>query len=126
MKTYDDGKDLFSQPPKAMPDSPLVPRTVGQITRGPQTSFAAGDKIIPKLRKLQMDVLRMLATVGSAGLTDLELEEAFGDHGSTYRTRRAELVTAGLVCDTGKKRVQNGRARMVWAVTAAGTAILTP
>lgn len=83
----------------------------------PSTSREAAEKIFAKLRPLQQQVYEVLKSAGPAGLTDLDLEERCGSHGSTYRTRRAELVNdKGLVVDTGRKRMQKGRNRIIWAV----------
>ncbi len=96
----------------------FLDRTPKQITRrtDPSTSFQAADGIIHKLRPLQWKVYETLKAAGSHGLTDLELEERCGSHGSTYRTRRAELAECGLVVDTGRKVIQKGRSRIEWAV----------
>jgi hypothetical protein len=96
-------------------DTPFLPRRPQQLVRhgDPQTSFEAADKVVPKLRLLQRIVYDTLQR-SPLGLTDVELEELCGSHGSTYRTRRAELVELGLVFDTGLTRVINGRKRKVW------------
>jgi hypothetical protein len=61
-----------------------------------------------------------LVKAGTNGMTDFELEEIFGNHGSTYRTRRSELTEQGLIIDTGRTRVQRGRNRIVWAAITGG------
>jgi hypothetical protein len=101
-------KDLFG-------DTPFLPRGPEQITRrsDPHTSFQAGRTVLPRLRELQREVYNVLAKFPD-GLTDLELEEKCGSHGSTYRTRRAELVELGIVIDTGQTRLQRGRNRKIW------------
>jgi len=44
------------------------------------------------------------------------------DHGSTYRTRRRELVDKGLIGDSGRKVRIAGEARhrIVWVITPRG------
>jgi len=82
----------------------------------PPTSHQAAQRVTPKLRPIQQKVLEALRVAGTRGLTDIELEEKCGSHGSTFRTRRSELVTAGLVRDSGTKRYQAGSSRIVWVI----------
>jgi hypothetical protein len=98
-----------------------VDRDPKQLARrtDPTTSFEAGAKIVKKLRSLQLAVLAAHQS-RPAGLTDLELEDQFSDHGSTYRTRRAELVAIGLIRDSGFRKVQAGRKRVIWQITEDG------
>lgn len=94
-------------------------RTADQLTRAgdPETSYSAGAKVLPKLRTLQQAVLD-IHRLHPAGLTDFELEGIAGDHGSTYRTRRAELTELGLLINSGQKRMFGGRQRIVWRIAA--------
>lgn len=93
----------------------------------PVTSHeAAGSITAVKLRESQHAVLRVLGKL-RAGATDETIAEKYYemvafDHGYPYqspsglRTRRAELVKAGLVEDAGKrKRLASGRNAIVWA-----------
>lgn len=84
----------------------------------PSTSHEAAEKIVPKLGDLQRRVLAELRAAGAVGLCDLELETRCGSHGSTFRTRRSELVDLGLVRDSGRKIVLNGRNRVVWVAVS--------
>lgn len=104
-------KDLFGE------QEPMLPRKVKQLVRksDPVTSRQAAEAIIKDLRELQAFVYEQLRFAGREGLTDLELEEACGSHGSTFRTRRTELTQKGLVIDTGRKKMQKGGWRIVWA-----------
>jgi hypothetical protein len=106
-------KDLLGDTPFPEMKSPA------QLTRraDPATSFAAASSVVKKLRPIQEKVLAELRAAGAAGLTDLELEERCGSHGSTFRTRRSELVDAGLVRDSGVKRHQAGSNRIVWVAS---------
>jgi len=79
----------------------------------PHTSHEAAEKIVPKLTKLRQKVYDRLRQA-KFGMTDYELETWFGEHNSTYRTRRSELTEMGLVEDTGETRIIKGRARKVW------------
>jgi hypothetical protein len=67
--------------------------------------------------RLQQEVLAYLRSIHPEGCTDLDLQSVFANHRSTYRTRRAELVDAGLVERIGKIR-QDGANRIVWRATA--------
>jgi hypothetical protein len=98
-------------------DIPFESKEANQITRrsDPITSFEAGVRVLPRLKEIQSKVYWYLRSIGPHGLADWEIENHFGDHGATYRTRRAELVDLGLVRDTGRTRTINGRKRKVWA-----------
>jgi hypothetical protein len=100
-------------------DTPF--RLPHQLTRrdDPHTSFEAAAKVVPKLREMHKLVWETLRKHPN-GLTDIELEEICGSHGSTYRTRRSELVAMGLVIDTGTTRVINGHNRKVWKAKIYG------
>jgi hypothetical protein len=89
----------------------------------PETSHEAAREIAPKLRALQIIVLRTHAA-HPAGMTDLELQHELAEHKSTYRTRRAELTEKGYIYDTGQKKHQDGRNRIVWAISEQGLAFL--
>ena len=114
-------KDLFG-------DAPYSPRTAHELARGtdPQTSHDAAERILSKLGKLQREVYGVIKRHGASGITLWEIEEIFGNHGSTYRTRVAELCGKGsagtavnppLVKDSGRTRKIRGRERTVWIAT---------
>jgi hypothetical protein len=77
------------------------------------TSFAAAGQIkphTPNLRERVLDCIRR-----SKGATDSEVCQAMGLDGSTVRPRRIELQRAGMVVDSGRKRLTNGgRLAVVW------------
>lgn len=97
-------------------DEPFNPKQAHQLARDtdPSTSFEAASSVLPRLRKLQQVVYDHF--VAAKQLTDLDLETRCGDHGSTYRTRRAELVELGLLRDTGQRKHQAGRNRIIWGL----------
>lgn len=80
----------------------------------PVTSHQAAATVSKKLTDLQVQVRVELGAAGRAVLTDFELESLCGSHGSTFRTRRAELVERGLVVDSGRKKLINGSNRIIW------------
>jgi DNA-binding MarR family transcriptional regulator len=90
----------------------------------PDTSHDAAAAISAHLPHKQMQVLRYAARVGEAGFTDLAMQENFSNHSSTYRTRRAELVDAGFIEDSGHRQQPGGKGRLyiVWRITDAGRA----
>lgn len=82
----------------------------------PDTSVEAGTRIRPSLAEIQWQVLDWLA-FQPEGATDEELSEAFDCKGSTYRTRRSELVALGKVRDSTRRKVlPTGRRAIVWEV----------
>ena len=84
----------------------------------PDTSYQAADGIAPKMTALRRVVLDHF--VQHKAMTDLELESLCANHGSTYRTRRSELVAMGYVEDSGARRLQRGSNRVVWTITPRG------
>jgi hypothetical protein len=85
--------------------------------RHSRTSKAAAAAIIPKATKLQTQVLDELKRRGSMGATDQELQKALGMLLQTELPRRVELVRAGLVKDSGRKRkTTSGRGAVVWVI----------
>lgn len=105
------GGDLFD-------NRPLNEKTARQLARrqDPSTSYEAANGVMLKLRPLQQKVMAELKAVGAEGLTDYELEARCGSHGSTFRTRRSELVDVGLVRDSGRVRYIQGHKRIVWVI----------
>jgi hypothetical protein len=101
------------------PKEPLVPREAFQITRrdDPDTSYEAADRVVLTLPKTQREVLEMMQKSGP--MTDLELDRAcrlaYGKRGySTYRSRRKELTTKGLLRDSGERKIIDGTSRIIW------------
>jgi hypothetical protein len=79
----------------------------------PDTSQEAAELLgDERLRHLQFEVWQYFTTVPRA--TQLDVEDYFNDHRSTYRSRVPELVEKGLLRFTGFKRLQKGRNRRVY------------
>lgn len=92
----------------------------------PITSHVAYEHI--KLRDIQKIVLERLRRAHPLGMTHLELEDLCNDHGSTFRTRCAELVDLLLVEDSKRKKLiarprKPPRWRVVWVLTPLGEKI---
>ena len=87
----------------------------------PVTSFQAAESVTD-VTKTQEYVLRCLKKPRN----DIELVEAYRAYKtapqaseSGIRSRRAELVEAGLIADTGERRkTPSGRSSIVWARSA--------
>ena len=88
----------------------------------PDTSRDAAAGITLHLRELQRQVLAFAEARGRLGFIDPDMAAHFECHGSTYRTRRSELVEMGLIADTCERRpiVAAGRKHAVWAITDKG------
>ena len=80
----------------------------------PETSHEAATRIASTISETQQLVLDFIRSRGASGCTDLDIQRRFGNHGSTYRTRRAELTALGLVRDSGVRVTQDGGRRIVW------------
>lgn len=85
--------------------------------RHSDTSKAAAAGAAPGAKTLRMAVLRFLKQRKS-GATDLEIQEHLAMDGNMERPRRRELVLAGLVRDSGKRRLTPSlRKSVVWEVS---------
>lgn len=101
---------------------PLNPqREAYQLLRvtDPDTSYEAAEAIVPELRELQVRVLALFEAYGPMThhtLIRLYREQYGPTAESTIRTRCAELVSYGLLVDTGRRDVLlSGRRAAVWA-----------
>lgn len=84
----------------------------------PDTSHAAAKAVTPDITRKQKAVMAFARSRHPSGFTDVELEEHFHDAGSTYRTRRRELVDLGELRDSGERIRHAGdtRRRIVWVL----------
>lgn len=80
------------------------------------TSREAAESIYGSITQLQAQVMRYARMRGADGFTDSELNRDLHCHGSTLRTRRAELVEAGFIVNSGRSRKygSKGRRHTVW------------
>ncbi len=85
-------------------------------SNGTDTSDAAGASIVdglPRLRRIVFVAIKKSA----AGLTDDQVEELTGMKHQTVSARRNELMNAGYIEDTGRRRdTRSGRSATVWQV----------
>lgn len=82
----------------------------------PETSHIAASEVEPRTGTQRRRVLDYLREVGEFGATDSEIQAALRMDGNTERPRRIELVAAGRVVDSQKRRVVDGRPAIVWEV----------
>ena len=79
----------------------------------PDTSHVAA-ATIPRTGTLRRAVYDAIRRTGDEGLTDSELQRALNMEGNTERPRRVELIDAGLIKDSGRRRYEGGRPMIVW------------
>ena len=94
-------------------------KTPEQLTRrtDPDTSLAAAASL-GDLRDAQVEVYRLFEKAGPMSdemLLSVASAENVGQTPSGLRTRRSELVEAGLVVDTGRKgKTSTGHSTIIW------------
>jgi hypothetical protein len=103
--------DLFSRRPAPRPN------------RKPQairaTSLEARDSIRMSSNDMRKRVLAAIEARGRHGATDHELAAQIPMQLQTVNPRRGELVTAGLVVNSGRRRATlAGRSAIVWVAAA--------
>lgn len=82
--------------------------------RHSETSVAAAESVKGFVNAMRARVLAYLEA-NPSGATDEEIATALNMEGNTERPRRIELMTMGLVKDSGKKRkTRKGRLAAVW------------
>lgn len=88
---------------------------INKLTRrnDPETSRLAANRVFNSLTEIQEKVLVFIKNCPQ-GATDLQISNHFEDDGSTYRTRRAELVAQGRIKNSGRRVKQDGATRIVW------------
>lgn len=87
----------------------------------PDTSREAARKFTAQSGTARRRVFDALHAAGGDGMTDEELQRHLGMGGNTERPRRIELVDAGMVADSGRRRPTNSDSRgIVWTVTSRG------
>lgn len=92
--------------------SPLPP---AHRNAPPGTSDAAARWVAPFTGTMRERVYAYIAACGSNGATDDEGETALGIRPQSYTPRRGELVNAGRVVDSGRRRpTASGSPAAVW------------
>jgi len=91
------------------------------FANSPTTKRAAMVAIEPDRKRRRGKVLCFLASQGTHGATDEEIQTGLAMTGDSERPRRLELQRAGLVRDSGRVRnTAAGRAACVWQITEKG------
>lgn len=96
--------------PGDMMDAPVPPARASELS----TPHEPAARIASQISETQRLVLDFIRSRGGAGCTDLDIQRRFGNHGSTHRTRRAELTALGFVRDSGLRVTQDRSRRTVW------------
>ena len=102
-----------------------APRTPSPArTTDPATSHAASESVdVFRARALHREIVDILRGEFD-GLTDEQIRGRLASGSHSYsgpQTRRNELVAAGWVTDSGRKRkMSSGRQAVVWVLTSAG------
>ena len=79
------------------------------------TSEAAAWSMTPHAPRVRERILELIRAAGPRGVIDDDGEAALSIKPQTYTPRRGELVTAGLVVDSGRRRrTESGRTAAVW------------
>ncbi len=93
-------------------------RRLGVPYSNPTTSKATAESVKPDTNRQRARVRAYLIHRGKDGATDEEMQAHIPMNASTQRPRRVELVTAGEVVDSGRKRpTASGHPAIVWACT---------
>ena len=86
----------------------------------PETSWEAADSVTPRTITATQTAILLLLREGP--MTDEDIAARVGKQftsPSGLRTRRSELVSKGLVVDTGNRRkMESGRYSVVWALAS--------
>ena len=103
---------MIEQP--QLPLRPYADRHVPRV-KGSDTSTAAAISQEPSLASTQYKILSIIRYYATSGCTDDELEGVTGLRHQSVSARRRELVLAGLVVDSGERRLtSSGRMATVW------------
>lgn len=82
------------------------------------TSKAAAKAMLGKTGSVRRRIYLRIKLAGAYGCTDEQIQVAEGIDPSTERPRRVELVQAGLIRDSGRRRdLKSGRTAVVWIAT---------
>ena len=110
-------KQSFRESQSTTPGADLTPRFSRSAPRG--TSDEAARRIARAAPRMRERVYEYLLACGPDGSTDEEAETALGMKPQSYTPRRGELVSLGLVRDTGRRRpTLSGRSAAVWATVS--------
>jgi hypothetical protein len=79
------------------------------------TSIMAAQQIVPLISEFKKRVVAYAMSMGFKGFCDAEMNQFFGEIGSSYRTRRAELTREGLIVNSGRTRTYgSNRQHIIW------------
>lgn len=92
----------------------INPLPTAPYVKGSETSRAAAESIRPHVNAQQAEVLRIIRTAGSAGMTDEEIIKTGVASANAVRPRRVELAAKKLIVRVGKRKTTAGRMAQVW------------
>lgn len=99
--------------------APIV--ATARNTDGHTSHLAAQSQTPERMSTGQRVVLAAIVNAGRNGLTDFELSDRTGSKQTSHGKRRGELVTHGLVIDSGMTRPSDtGTQAKVWRATDLG------
>lgn len=79
------------------------------------TSIMAAQQIVPLISEFKKKVMIYAMMRGFNGFCDAEMNQFFGEIGSSYRTRRAELTREGIIINSGRTRTYgSNRQHIIW------------
>ncbi len=85
---------------------------------GSDTSRSAAKAVASSALALSRRVFDFIASRGSLGATDHEIQTSLAIAGDTERPRRVSLQQANLIRDSGQRRATpSGRSAVVWVTT---------
>jgi hypothetical protein len=98
----------------------FVPRPAAPFVVGSPTSKKAAASIAGMSRSQRQAILEFFKLRGAHGATDEEVCEFLKLSANTERPRRGELVSSGLVVDSGRTRLtRSRRPAVVWTIATA-------
>jgi hypothetical protein len=93
--------------------------TSKRLHRSQRTSLEARDGILSLSAEMRRRVYNYIRGCGDLGACDHEISLALSMPLQTVNPRRGELVTAGLVVNSGRRRATlAGRSAIVWVAAA--------
>lgn len=107
-----------AEPPRVEPDQSVFADTEGKAHRGAgRTERAAARKVRFGTGTQKRLIYDAIAAAGDQGLIDEEIAVLPGVKDTAHRTRRNELVKAGVVKDSGRTRLtDSGTESIIWVL----------
>ena len=102
-----------------MKHDPSYPNHPGSRRNAPETSRLAADSIAPLASSIRARVLSVIADAGAGGAIGDDVADHLDLLVYQVRARISELRAAGLIADSGRRRIgASGRPGVVWVLKA--------